>query len=163
MNKRELKQTIGDFLKPLGFKKKADSWYLSNAETLVVVNLQKSNFGEQYYINIGCVPISLKNEMGATPKEHQTPIRMRLEAVFPDWKTKIRAILDLEKELEAKETRKEQLTTILRELLALLLQRLSTLPSLRNAYKEGFFRSAAINRDAQDFLAKTGFDVPEAD
>ena len=35
-----------------GFIKKGDSWYFNEAETILVANLQKSNFGKQYYVNL---------------------------------------------------------------------------------------------------------------
>ena len=50
---KEVAKLISTSLAVLGFKKRGNSWYRSNDEVVQVVNLQKSQWGEQYYENLG--------------------------------------------------------------------------------------------------------------
>ena len=43
-----LTDAIGSALKPAGFKRKAGNWRLRNSDTIHVLNLQKSQYGDQY-------------------------------------------------------------------------------------------------------------------
>lgn len=72
---RILVEAIGKPLKAAGFKKKANTWFLNNDETIAVLNLQRSSYGPQYYINVG---LWLK-PLGEVdiPKEHHCHIRCR--------------------------------------------------------------------------------------
>jgi len=51
--KTTLKKSIGDVLQPAGFDRKGQSWYLAGADAIVVFNLQKSDYDEVYYVNLG--------------------------------------------------------------------------------------------------------------
>ena len=53
MDNKELKKQIDNLLIPVGFKRKGNNWKLENEELEKVVNLQKSNFNNSYYINYG--------------------------------------------------------------------------------------------------------------
>ncbi|MFD2423652.1 DUF4304 domain-containing protein [Ralstonia solanacearum] len=48
-----IKMALGAPLIEAGFKKKSDSWYLGNDEVVILVNIQKSQYGYQYYVNCG--------------------------------------------------------------------------------------------------------------
>jgi hypothetical protein len=54
MNK-ELESRIAALLKSEGFKKKSRTWWIEGDECVSVLNLQKSSWGETYYINCGVV------------------------------------------------------------------------------------------------------------
>jgi hypothetical protein len=62
MNKKELAKIIDDVLKPHGFKKKGNYWRLECDELIKIVNLQKSQWGDQYYINYGFDIKGLEND-----------------------------------------------------------------------------------------------------
>ena len=47
-----LSEAINRVLKLAGFKRNASTWYLGGAEIIHVVNLQRSSYGRQYYINV---------------------------------------------------------------------------------------------------------------
>ena len=55
----ELIRIMDEVLRPLGWKRKKTSWFLESEECGGTVNLQKSQIGEEYYINWG---ISIKVE-----------------------------------------------------------------------------------------------------
>ena len=69
-------------LRQAGFIKKGDSWYFSGTETTLVANLQKSNYGNQYYVNLAVYVKQFGEEQ--FPKEHKCHIRMRLDALVTD-------------------------------------------------------------------------------
>ncbi|HEX8549481.1 MAG TPA: DUF4304 domain-containing protein [Cytophagaceae bacterium] len=50
---KEFKDIISEVLKPLGFKKKRNYWRLETDEIEKIINLQRSNFSNLYYVNFG--------------------------------------------------------------------------------------------------------------
>jgi len=90
-----IQTTFDDFAKESGFSKKSGSRYLRNDETLVVLNLQKSQYGLQYYVNIGLWLLALR--AAEYPKEHHCPIRTRLTRLVPTaTEARLALLLDLE-------------------------------------------------------------------
>lgn len=55
MNKKELTHLISDILLPLGFKKKGNYWVTDGSEISKMINLQKSQFSDSFYINYGYI------------------------------------------------------------------------------------------------------------
>ena len=53
MTNNEFKDRIDELLKPLGFRKQGNYWRLETNEIEKIVNLQKSNFSNLYYVNYG--------------------------------------------------------------------------------------------------------------
>lgn len=59
MEKQDLIKLLNELFIPLGFKKKGNNW-VSNGETVnKIVNLQKSQYGNSFYINYGYILKSL--------------------------------------------------------------------------------------------------------
>lgn len=52
MKSTELKKIIGKILKDNNFVTLNGNWFKESDETIVVLNLQKSNFSDKYYLNI---------------------------------------------------------------------------------------------------------------
>ena len=55
MDKKDLVQFLNDLFIPLYFRKKGNNWVFDNTELIKVINLQKSNFSNSYYINYGFI------------------------------------------------------------------------------------------------------------
>jgi hypothetical protein len=53
MDKKDLLKIFDGILKSNGFKRKGNYWRLEADELIKIVNLQKSQWGNQYYINYG--------------------------------------------------------------------------------------------------------------
>lgn len=53
MDKKDLASILSEFLIPLGFKKKGNYWVKNRDEVNTIVNLQKSQFGNVFYVNYG--------------------------------------------------------------------------------------------------------------
>jgi hypothetical protein len=72
---------VASTLKSAGYKKKARTWWRTTPDSIQVVNLQKSPYGEQVYVNLGLYVRALGNE--EFPPENRCHIRARLERVVP--------------------------------------------------------------------------------
>jgi hypothetical protein len=82
-----------------GFRRHRQAWYRSTREVVQVFNLQKSQWGEQYYMNLG---LWLKELGGlATPPESKCHIRIRATEL-PRAKA-IARLLDLDKDVPSVE------------------------------------------------------------
>jgi hypothetical protein len=81
-NTKQLESAMSEILKDENFQKKGNSWYMDGADSICVINLQKSDWGGQYYVNLG---VSLKClESSPFPKEHKCHIRSRLCELVED-------------------------------------------------------------------------------
>ncbi len=52
MNSKEFKNIFGDMAKENGFLKAFSGWYKESPECITILELQKSNFGDYYMLNI---------------------------------------------------------------------------------------------------------------
>jgi hypothetical protein len=52
MNSKEFKIIFGEVAKTNGFEKSFGGWFKEGAECIIVLDLQKSNFGDSYELNI---------------------------------------------------------------------------------------------------------------
>ena len=78
---QQLEEAVTKALHPMGFKRKASTWYLDGPDCVCLINLQKSNYGGQLYVNLA---VSAKQlEANAFPKEHQSQLRGRLSEITP--------------------------------------------------------------------------------
>lgn len=55
MEKKELINVIDTVLSPYGFNQKGNHWVINLDEIVKIINLQKSSFGDAYYINYGFI------------------------------------------------------------------------------------------------------------
>jgi hypothetical protein len=112
---------VAGSLKPYGFRKNARSWYLENPETILIVNVQKSQFGNQFYLNCSVVFRSISTV--EKPKEYHGDIRFRLESVLlPSEAELCVKLLNLENELFADEERQAKFAELVERALPLLLR-----------------------------------------
>ncbi len=55
MEKRELIKLLDELFIPIGFTKKGNYWIINGEQLTKLINLQKSNFGNFFYVNYGYV------------------------------------------------------------------------------------------------------------
>jgi hypothetical protein len=82
IDREDLKKSIALPLKKAGFVKKGLSWWVDSKDVIVVVNLQKCDWGDYYFINIGFWLKALEN--GLFPKENECHLSFRAESLFPE-------------------------------------------------------------------------------
>jgi hypothetical protein len=84
-------------MKGLGFVKSGNRWSRTCEKAIQVINLQGSNWGKQYYVNLGLYFINVGSI--EIPKENQCHIRCRLSALVPD-KVAHDYLLDFEQNID---------------------------------------------------------------
>lgn len=77
MDKKEFKAFCQKEFKARGFKKKKNAFYLAGHDLLCEIDLQKSNFGDEYYINYGYYIGSYTDETNY-PSIYDTDIEERI-------------------------------------------------------------------------------------
>jgi len=70
---KALEQAIARILKPLGYTKRAATWHRDREEVISVLNLQKSQWGEDWYLNLGVYLKALGGEK--RPAESRCHVR----------------------------------------------------------------------------------------
>jgi hypothetical protein len=129
-----LSETIGRVLKPAGFKRTASTWFLENAEVFQVVNLQKSSFGRQYYVNVALWLKTLGHV--DVPKAHQCQVQCRWGALIPEPDAKdLATLLDLEDASVGESERAAKVSHLLEAFVLPFFAGVSTLSGLRAIYQ----------------------------
>ena len=139
------------FGRAAGLEKHSGRWYRRTDETVAVSELQKSEYGPQYYFNqafwLLCV--------GDTdyPLERLCHVRFRLGALTGDRKS-IDDLLDLEVEMDDEE-RAERIKEVLSRYLLPVIERGGTVEGLRAMVEDGTLDESLIHRDAMGPLGVT--------
>lgn len=151
MSERDAVQRAFDkFGKESGFEKKSGSWYRRGDEVISVSNLQKSQYGPQYYFNQAFWLRELGEER--FPKDNKCHIRARLGSLLPEQADRLEHLLDLDFEMPD-EPRIDELVGVLGEHLLPLIERGSSVAGRRGLLDEGAFKAAGIRGPAQEALA----------
>ena len=77
MDKKSFKKAITDVLDQLGYKKNGKTYFLKTDELISIIGLQKSNYGNDYYVNFGFLIKSINPEI-EIPNEHECDVFGRL-------------------------------------------------------------------------------------
>lgn len=81
IDKAFFKKSFGNALREHGFRKKGQTWYLHGPDCVVVLNLQKDDFSDLYFVNFGIWLSSLGDAQ--YPPESHCHVGSRLEELFP--------------------------------------------------------------------------------
>ena len=147
-----LTDAIGKSLKPAGFKRKSDTWFLSTDETISILNLQKSDFGRRYYVNIG-VWLKCIGEVDV-PKEYKCHIRFRWTSLIPQDEKQLERLLDLDDESVSDADRQCELCRLLEDYLLPFYSIAKTLDGLRMLFKSDNRPVCLVNVVAQEVLRR---------
>jgi len=150
VNTKELHEVFDDVLAPLGFRRRKETWYKTNPDTISVINLQKSQWGGQYYVNLAVYLRDLGNS--TLPQESQSHIRVRLTAIVGSDAVSVEEALDLEREGLSAERRKELVTEALQAIAVPFLASRSDLPSLRELHARRGLGPVLITKGARELL-----------
>ena len=150
IDKKTFKKTIAIPFQKAGFVKKGQSWYLDGNDALIVINLQKSNWGERYYINMG---IWLKAFGEASfPQFNHCHLYYRVENFFPENRELILFGCSLENsspEILA------ELTGFIESQLIPFLQSCTVISRLREMMIQGALEGGFVRLDAREDLNDT--------
>src|ERR1700683_2441378 len=135
-----VEKAIDDLLSKAGFKRKGKVWYVDNAETFSLLELQKSNYGDQYYINLAVFVKKLGSN--PFPKEHQCHVRGRLTSLLKD-KSDAEKSLDLENVSIPMEKRIASVSSMIKDI---------ALPLLSEMRSMGGIKRLLIENKLEEFL-----------
>ena len=151
MKSNAIKDAFTAAMKKAGFQKKSDGWYLDADDAILVANLQKSDDGDQYYVNLA-VWLKALGEV-AFPKEYQCHIRMRAWRLEPEQRKYLEGeLFNLENPEISDATRRELVRSFLETKAIPFLRSCSTLRGLKQLYRENRLKGAAIMVRAQQIL-----------
>ena len=149
-----LERLLDDVLVPTGFRRRKLHWYRSNDDTIQIVNLQKSDWGGQYYINLG---IFFRTLSPATaPKEYQAHARVRLDALRGIDESRIEAVLNLENVEMSQVERRSVIVAAFNDGVIPFLNARSTLPQLRSLYKTNQLNIPYLTLTGRETLEGSG-------
>ena len=146
-----IREALSTLLKTHGFKKKSNSWYLDNEECVSVVNLQKSQYGDQFYINLG---IAFKT-LGTVdfPAAYKCHVQFRLEEAIPDSEQdKYKVAMNMENHSNFPDDRKAIVSTLMEIYGLPMLRESSSAKGVEAAYKGGRLVGAAVLRQVKDLF-----------
>ncbi len=148
-NRTVVHDALERFGREAGMEKKSGVWYRRNDAVVAISDLQKSQYGPQYYFNQGF----WLNELGDEryPKGVKCHITLRLETLVPEERHRIAQLLDLEHEMPDEE-RVDELVALLNQRMLPVIERGSSLAGLRAMVDDGTLASAAIRGSAQRAL-----------
>ena len=132
-----------------GLEKKSGAWYRHGDEVIAVSDLQKSQYGPQYYFNQGFWLRELGEER--YPKPLKCHISLRLETLVPEERHRIACLLDLGRQVPD-EKRIDEIVALLNDRILPVIERGSSLAGLREMVDDGTLASAAIRGPAQRLL-----------
>ena len=133
-----------------GFSKNIGSWYRITDDVITVVELQKSQYGLQYYVNIALWLRPLGE--ASTPKEQVCHVRTRLSRLVGSEEGQLEALLDLDVPMpEGQRARK--LTSFLGVHLGPALEAVKCLTSLRDERGQKVVAASLVRGPARKLVA----------
>ncbi|MCK6575794.1 DUF4304 domain-containing protein [Myxococcota bacterium] len=140
-------------MKDMKFVRKSSTWHRELDETFLVVDLQMSNFGQQYYVNLGILVKGLPLVRDRLPpKENECHIRLRIEALKPGEEESLRRLLDLEDPSIGADERREQVRAVVADVAAPFLAGCGTRVGISDAFRQGRLNHALIHRVVRESL-----------
>jgi len=148
IDKKAFKKTIAEALEGNGFVKKGQSWYYDGKDVLIVFNLQKSDWDELYYINLGF----WLNAFGKStfPQHNHCHLDFRAESLFPDKRDLLLASCSLVKSNDAL---LKDLSSFLADRLVPFLLECTDEVKLRELMSQGKLRQGLVLSNARDYLS----------
>lgn len=118
-----------------GYRRASSTWYHLGDDLIRVVNLRRSSFSARYYLNAALSLRALDEQ--ERPKEHQCPIRARLESLAPHSAGKmITDVLDLDLPMPDSK-RQEAVVALLRAYILPFFANWSSAEQIRENLREG--------------------------
>ncbi|EJM98701.1 DUF4304 domain-containing protein [Phyllobacterium sp. YR531] len=140
----ELVAIIDDELSNCGFKKRQTTWYFKTARGVLVLDLQKSAYGHQFYINLASAPIEVETIGYPTPKEYKCPLRLRLDSAYPQLSDELKLVLDLENLSIGDEGRTAVIRRVVSEYSVPFLMKLDGMQKIKRSLHDGSLDRAFV-------------------
>jgi hypothetical protein len=140
-----LQEAVADAVVPAGFRKKGSSWYREEADAILVISPQKSQYGSQYFLNLGVYWRELGEK--TAPREEECHVRGRISSVLSaDESKELERSLNFEDRSIEDEARRTALRDALVNHAIPLLKRCSTRDGLREEHQKSTLRRFVVAR-----------------
>src|SRR4051794_13776958 len=126
-SKQQLEAAFAPLFKEAGYRKHALTWHRKNAETISVFNVQKSQWGDQFYLNCGIYLCDLGDE--SQPPSYRCHLNIRVDRLVPD-RDRLLLLLDFDQPVKS-EFRIEELAELVNKWAMPWLEKCSTISALR--------------------------------
>jgi hypothetical protein len=150
IDKKTFKKAIARSFEKSGLVKKGQSWYFDGKEALIVINLQKSNWGEMYHMNLG-IWLKAFGEV-SFPQFNHCPLYYRVEYFFPKRRELILLGCSLD---QSTLPMLAELTEFIESELIPFLQSCSVISKLRELMKQGALDGGFVTSEARMYLSET--------
>jgi hypothetical protein len=149
-NAEDLIEYLNHEFRRIGFAKVGDNWYLEYEDCIQVVNLQKSAYSEQYYLNLGILLKQLDETRH--PNEYNCHIRIRLNMLgsLPG----LQRIIDFEDTSIHPKDRTTRLSRIIKEVILPFLENMADLQNIKEALINEKYTNLIITLKAREFLER---------
>ncbi|WP_309893696.1 DUF4304 domain-containing protein [Archangium sp.] len=149
-----MKESLTKVLRDSGFAGGASTWHKDGSEAILVVNLQKSQYGQQYYVNLGV----WLNALGAAkkPKENQCHVQIRATSLPADGVKRFDQALNLEDPAMTSDQREAVIEEFMRGDAIPFLESCGTLNGIRSALDGGKLARALVYGSVRDLIAAKG-------
>jgi len=147
-NAEDLIELLNQEFGTVGFTKVKDNWYLAREDCTQVVHLQKSAYGEQYYLNIGVLLKRLDDTQ--YPDEHKCHIRIRPHMLAAH--QNIPQMIDFEDNSVHPQERMTLLSRVVKEVILPFLDDMADLRSIRVSLKSDKYPNLIITLKTREFL-----------
>lgn len=131
------------------FRRKSSTWFLDLPESIILMELQKSQWGRQYYINLAVWAKELGEPIAIPPKERICHLRTRLSQIAS---SRIGVALDFADATLDEQDRAE----IIRDEVSIyaipFLLQCGTMSGIADAYKQGKLNRAMIAKQLKDLI-----------
>jgi hypothetical protein len=149
MHKDAIQAAVAATARAGGFKGGPRTWRKEVPLGIAVLNLQKSQWGPQYYVNFGLYVRTLGPL--AEPRAEQCHYRARAESVDPSQEQRWKELLDLECQIEESQRRRE-IEALLSVAVVPFLTSLGSDEGLRAAHAHGRL-TQGVRVELQRYLA----------
>ena len=100
MDSKEFKKIFGEVAKSNGFERAFGGWFKDGAESIVVLDLQKSNFGDYYEMN---VKIYVQGMFGNSYSKSKNLVKRDIGNIFRRQPYEYRSVFDFDEPMNDEE------------------------------------------------------------
>lgn len=97
MNSKEFKKLFGEMAKIHGFESAFGGWFQDSSESMVVLDLQKSNYGDYYEMNL---KIYIQGMFGNSYSRSKDLVKKDIGDIFTRQPPKYKSVLDFDEPME---------------------------------------------------------------
>lgn len=133
MDSKEFKKLFGEVAKSNRFERAFGGWFKDSAESIVVLDLQKSNFGDYYEMNI---KIYVQGMFGNNYSRSKDLVKRDVGDIFRRQPSEYRLVFDFDEPM-GDEERKEKLEKLFSEFIVPFADKASSKSGIRTLAEKG--------------------------